>query len=613
MEYSSLFEFNLLGGTASLSALASASTSSLGGLSMAAAGASTSVHWSAPAASVPITGGAIEEAPRGRSETLGPSRAVAFIDTRLDDYQRLAVGLAPNTEVWLLNPLQDEVSQITQVLTGYRDVTSLSIFSHGSDGSLQLGLGSLDQTNLASYTPEIQTWARALAQTADIQLYGCNVAASLQGQSFVQQLSQITGADVGASSDLTGSASLGGNWTLEYWTGQPSLSAPLSAWTQATYNHLLATFAVTNVNDSGAGSLRQAIIDANGAAGADVINFTGLFTDTAPDIITLTSGQLEITGDLTISGTGAPLLTISGNNASRVFQVNPNVNAAIGGVTITQGKADVGGGVLNNGGSLAVVNSTFSSNVATQVGGGLFNSGAMLVNGGSFISNSASLFGGGIYNLGGLEARNSTFNLNQAQQQNGGAILNEAGALLTVDNNIFSRNTAGRFGGGIHNSGGANLTVTTSTITNGTAGILGGGIANFGTLNNLDNTLIRGNQSGIAGGGFYNGGTANVNNTSILNNTSAEQGGGIYNDSAATLTVRANSLVSGNRARGGGGIYNLGTARVGGSSIISNRLTAVGSGPDVFGAFISEGLNTIYKAVGSTGFSAASNDTIIFG
>jgi hypothetical protein len=602
MDFLSPFEFNPLGWPASLSAAASASASSSGG-GLVAAGASTSVRWSA-LLPPPLTSD-------GRATP--PRQALAFIDAGLEDYQQLATGLSPGTEVWLLNPLQDEITQITQVLADRRDVTSLSIFSHGSDGSLQLGLGSLDQITLASYSSEIHSWGLALAPAADIQLYGCNVAASQQGQSFVQQLSQITGADVGASTDLTGSASLGGNWTLEYWTGQPPAHL---AWTQATYNHLLATFAVTNTSNSGAGSLRQAISDANAAAGADVINFAGLFTDTTPDTITLTSGQLEITGDLTINGTGVPLLKISGNNTSRVFQVNPNINAAIGGVTITQGKADVGAGVLNNGGILAVINTTFSNNAATQVGGGLFNSGAMLLNGGSFISNSASLLGGGIYNLGGLEARNSTFNLNQAQQGDGGAILNAGGAFLTVDNDIFSRNTAGQRGGSIHNSGGANLTVTTSTITDGTAGILGGGISNFGTLNNLDNTLIRGNQTtsgGSAGGGLYNGGTANVNNTSILNNASGGQGGGIYNDTRATLTVRANSLVSGNRARGGGGIYNVGNARVGESSIISNRLTAASSGPDVFGAFISEGLNTIYKASGSTGFSAASNDTIIFG
>src|SRR5438067_13661342 len=78
-----------------------------------------------------------------------------------------------------------------------------------------------------------------------------------------------------------------------------------------------ATFTVGNTSDSGAGSLRQAILDANGAAGADTILFGSGVTGT----ITLTSGQLSITGDLTITGPGANRLTVSGNNASRVFQI----------------------------------------------------------------------------------------------------------------------------------------------------------------------------------------------------------------------------------------------------------------------------------------------------
>lgn len=545
------------------------------------------------------------------------SSNIAFIDSNVDDYQDLVKGLQPNTDIWVLDPLQDEVTQITQVLSGLSGIKSLSIFSHGRDGHLQLGATDLNLNNLGNYADKLTNWRGALTEDADILLYGCNVAASKAGQDFVQQIDLLTGADVGASKDLTGSASVGGNWNLEYWTGASENPNILQSWAQEGYNHALATFSVTNTNDSGPGSLRQAIVDANAAAGADTINFTGVMADTTPDTITLTGGQLVITSDLTINGTGASLLTISGNNASRVFQINPGVNAAIGGVTIAKGNSDFGGGILNNGGSLGIFNSTFNNNVASY-GGGIFNAGGMLVNGGTFNTNIGVGYGGGIYNnSGSLEARNSTFNTNQAQYVDGGGIYNAGGASLTVDNDIFSKNTAGRDGGGIHNSGGGGLIVTTSLINDGTAARLGGGIANFGTIVSLDNTLIRGNKatsSGGAGGGVFNSGTANITNTSILNNSTAGQGGGIYNNTGTTLTLRANSLVSGNSAASGGGIYNKGTAKVGSSSMISNRLTSSsGVGPDVWGNYISEGLNTLYKTAGSTGFSAAKGDTIIFG
>jgi hypothetical protein len=691
------------------------------------------------------------------------SSNIAFIDSNIDDYQDLVKGLQPNTDIWVLDPSQDELTQITQVLSGLSDIRSLSIFSHGSDGHLQLGSTDLNLNNLGNYADALTNWRGALTEDADILLYGCNVAASKAGQDFVQQIDQLTGADVGASKDLTGSASVGGNWNLEFSTGAIETPKILPSWVQEGYNHTLATFSVTNNGDSGAGSLRQAILDANAAAGADTINFTGTMADTTPDIIPLTTGQLVIGDDLTITGPGANLLTISGNNLSRVFVIQKVVNSAlvsatvnIAGVTIDKGFAGssstvtgAGAGILNNGSALTlskstltnnvaqqggailnagsilvtdstfsnnlvkqivstntntrlggaiynitgaaltvgnstfdtnsssqlggaiynnagsmlvsggtfsnnsalqggglynasssvansslplvnVVNSKFNSNIAQQIGAGILNLGNMVVNGGTFDSNKATSSGGGIYNAkslaalnsGVLEARNSTFKTNQAISTDGGGIYNSTGAALTLDNDTFSKNTAGGFGGGIYNRSGASVTVTTSLINDGTATTLGGGIANFGTIVSMDNTLIQGNKatsSGGAGGGVFNVGTANITNTTIKSNSTAGQGGGIYNGfngtTPGTLTLRNNSLVSGNRAATGGGIYNAtgATAKVGGSTMISNRLTSSsGVGPDAWGNYTSEGFNTLYKAAGSTGFSAANGDTIIF-
>lgn len=189
--------------------------------------------------------------------------AIAFVDAGLSDYQTLVDGFSPDTAVYVLNPAEDELSQITQVLAGYQNLSAVSIFSHGSDGALQLGSTSLNTSNLMDYAGLLQSWASSFSVGADLLLYGCDVAEDAIGQNFVRQLAALTGADVATSTDLTGSSALGGNWTLEFSTGSIEAATPLSAWAEAAYQHVLQTFTVKNTNDSGADSLRDAIAQAN--------------------------------------------------------------------------------------------------------------------------------------------------------------------------------------------------------------------------------------------------------------------------------------------------------------------------------------------------------------
>ncbi len=200
---------------------------------------------------------------------------LVFIDTAVANFSSLLAGLSPNTEAIVLDPTQDGISQITNFLAQRSGIVdSIQILGHGAAGMLQLGATSLNADNLDQYQSALSTWFTPQAdKKSDLVIYGCDVAAGNVGENFIQKLSQITGADVAASVDLTGSAAKGGNWILEKATGLIEVGQAFSQQVRDAYEDVLAIFTVTNNNDSGAGSLRLAIIAANNSPGADNIIF----------------------------------------------------------------------------------------------------------------------------------------------------------------------------------------------------------------------------------------------------------------------------------------------------------------------------------------------------
>lgn len=204
------------------------------------------------------------------------------------------------------------------------------------------------------------------------------------------------------------------------------------------------SYKVDNLSDSGPGSLRAAILKANASPGADVINFSHELTGT----LTLTSGELLISGDLAINGPQskkAAGLTVSGNNVSRVFNVSfGSVNIA--GLSVTAGSNATGGGIYN-GGALTLNDVTVSMNQGAN-GAGIYNSssGTLVVMDSTVSKNTSTGKGGGIYNAGTLTSANSTVSGNQAAQ--GGGIYNEFGSTLTFTNVTVSNNQASVASGG---------------------------------------------------------------------------------------------------------------------------------------------------------------------
>lgn len=168
-------------------------------------------------------------------------REIAFIDSRVPDMVTLVAALRPGVEVVVIDPARDGLEQIAGYLESHAGVEAraLHIVSHGSSGALQLGSNWLDGEGLERASAVLERIGRQLQAEGDILLYGCNVAQGAAGLLFVNRLSALTGANVAASSDVTGAERLGGNWVLETQVGV--VAQPLAfegAWL-ARYNGVL--------------------------------------------------------------------------------------------------------------------------------------------------------------------------------------------------------------------------------------------------------------------------------------------------------------------------------------------------------------------------------------
>ncbi|BAZ39064.1 Integrins alpha chain [Calothrix sp. NIES-4101] len=197
--------------------------------------------------------------------------SIVFIDSGVIDYQSLVERIYPETEVHILSPDQNATAQITEILMGREGISSLHIISHGDVGGLQLGKDWLNVSNLNNYANQIQAWKNALTNDADILLYGCNVGAGTTGQAFVNLMSQLTGADIAASDNLTGNTVLGGDWDLEVKTGTIESVIALTTEAIQTYSSTLNLSFAAPINlTAGTAPWALSIGDINGDGEQDL-------------------------------------------------------------------------------------------------------------------------------------------------------------------------------------------------------------------------------------------------------------------------------------------------------------------------------------------------------
>ena len=324
----------------------------------------------------------------------------------------------------------------------------------------------------------------------------------------------------------------------------------------------MANYTVTNLNDSGAGSLREALTLANGDAAADTIVFQAGLTGT----LTLTSGELVITSNVSIDGDGDgdgnADITVSGNDASRVFNIDDGLATAItanlNGLVIRDGFSASGydgGAIRVADDALILTNSTITENVSQRQGGAIINFGSTTLTNTILSGNQSTYDGGAIMNLGSVHITNATLSGNRADGS-GGAIANYGpSAVLELTNATVSGNYAGA-GGGIANQHGSTALINT-TVAGNTADV-GGGIVNFAST--LTSTLT-------------------LTNSTVSGNLAVYHGGGIENTNFNADTTLTNSIVAGNDAviYAGDDVQNVGTLTLHGGNIVGDTRTIDGT------------------------------------
>ncbi|MEL7035518.1 MAG: DUF4347 domain-containing protein [Cyanobacteria bacterium J06592_8] len=457
------------------------------------------------------------------------NKTLIYIDATVENYEDLCQGVRLESKVIILDPAQDGIAQITKDLRNRVNCTApgiqaLHIVSHGSPGCLYLGNTQLNLDSLDQYKDQLQQWSGALTTDAEILLYGCNVAqeeyqtfdphsnptdqVSLTSPTvspFIQKLQHLTGAKIAASSTKIGHQTLGGNWKLDVYTDKILSPLAFTSSTQENYAGVLATFTVTNANDEGPGSLRDAIEQANDNddPNGNIIEFDPTVFST-PQTITLGS-QLNIRdrngNSLTINGPGAENLTINGPGNGNVFRVNtntPETVVRISGLTIQ----NANNGIRNDGGEgiLEVDSSIITDNLRI----GILSSGQIRVTNSIFSNNNnqgINVSGSNSIIQGNTFVSTTQNAQGQPSQGTGVRVFTPNNAEIATTNVSIIDNLIGTDANGTaeigHRNQGIEITQSIGTQITGNV-ISGNGGEGITISDSANNTVVQGNLIGVA-------------------------------------------------------------------------------------------------------------------
>ena len=380
-----------------------------------------------------------------------------------------------------------------------------------------------------------------------------NFSAPASGASATLSAASATISNGGASVAAAANATIGRSYTVSATaTGVATPASFILSNSEALSLVVDTTSDTVNPYD-GLTSLREAVAYAESLSGGETITFDGsVFGPTTPETITLASGQLNltkaagVTGSLTIQGPGAGLLSVNGNNSSRVFALYGG-SATLFGLTVTGGSTGgYGGGLNDENGSVTLIGCTVTGNSASKRGGGLYITG----------SGSATL-------------TNCTVSDNQTTSRGGGGVFIDSGSsgvTAELTDCTFSGNTAKNAGGGFLNYGGT-ASVTGCTFNSNSAGTNGGGLYSEATMT-LANCTVSGNSASGEGGGVFNiNQNVALTNCTMIGNSAAGRGGGLFTNDVAQLT---NTIVAGDIVGGDvSGTYTGSNDLIGGNPLVA--------------------------------------------
>ena len=521
--------------------------------------------------------------------------------------------------------IDDGIEQISAALSKFHDIDAVHIVSHGTDGAVHLGSTTLTQKTLGFYSPQIAAWGSALTADADLLIYGCDLAATRDGEQLVESLSILSGADVAASQDLTGHADLGGDWHLEFVVGDVQSELAFSIDAQLTWRGILNDTGY--VSPTATGETHNDFTNPTGAFASDDVRASETTDGDAQDYYNFNFGvpagslidgirfsvegyreNFSLLPVIELSWDGGQSYTNHGEIIP-LTQSSDGTNTNIGGSTDLWGRTWTADELSNENFRVRILKQSSGANfhidhlqarvywtdtlavdTTTDVVDGTTSSITdLLANRGAdgFISLREAIIaanntaGADVISLGdGIYDLTITGDAEEAAETGDLDITSDITIIGTgAESTTISGAMADRI---FEVTAGNSLTLQNLSVRGGDgAAYQGGAVSVDGTLTATD-VVFRNNSTGSAqGGAIYSTGITNLERVSIINNVSATNAGGLAVFGGTTTLT--NVTVSGNQSTfdGGGVRVNTGTLNIDHSTIASNN-ASTGNGGGIF-------------------------------